>query len=275
MRKILKTDEIKELEQYVGAECYTRLVSNRHLCCRTERGGILLAFHFCDIHSASQKEDKVCIYCCEQDLVFVCDNKKCLQYAETADQQPDPYRWLLAFFLAMTADDVYQLEKMEDKITGIEDGILSRGRKDDCLGKIITMRRSLLKLKRYYEQLSLVTSDLADDEDCLLPQEMQKRFAAFDRRVDHLICSVMHLREYITQVREAYQAQIDISQNQTMKVLTVVSAVFLPLTLIVGWFGMNLQMPEYSWQFGYVYVIVLSAVVCFFCLAIFKFKKWY
>jgi magnesium transporter len=104
---------------------------------------------------------------------------------------------------------------------------------------------------------------------------MQQRLAAFDRRVDHLLGSVMHLREAVTQVREAYQAQIDISQNQTMKVLTVVSAVFLPLTLIVGWFGMNLQMPEYSWEFGYLYVIVLSAIVCFFCLAVLKLKKWY
>jgi magnesium transporter len=192
------------------------------------------------------------------------------------DEQPDSYRWLLGFFLAMTEDDVYQMEKIEDKITGIEDGILSRDRrKDDGLGKIITMRRGLLKLKRYYEQLSLVTSCLAADEEGDLPEGMQQRLAAFDRRVDHLRGSGMHLREAVTQVREAYQAQIDISQNQTMKVLTVVSAVFLPLTLIVGWFGMNLQMPEYSWEFGYLYVIVLSAIVCFFCLAVLKLKKWY
>jgi magnesium transporter len=60
-----------------------------------------------------------------------------------------------------------------------------------------------------------------------------------------------------------------------MKVFTVLTAVFLPLTLIVGWFGMNVKMPEYSWTYGYPYVIVLSIVVCGICGWIFKKKKWF
>jgi magnesium transporter len=60
-----------------------------------------------------------------------------------------------------------------------------------------------------------------------------------------------------------------------MKVFTVLTAVFLPLTLIVGWFGMNVKMPEYSWNYGYLYVIVLSITVCGICGWIFKKKKWF
>jgi magnesium transporter len=85
----------------------------------------------------------------------------------------------------------------------------------------------------------------------------------------------MDLRDFVTHVREAYQAKIDIEQNQIMKIFTVITAVFLPLTLIVGWYGMNFQMPEFKWRFGYLYVMVLSAVVCVVCFYLFRKRKWF
>ena len=94
-------------------------------------------------------------------------------------------------------------------------------------------------------------------------------------RVDRLEAAVAHLRECTTQIREAYQAQIDIEQNQIMKIFTVLTAVFMPLSLIVGWYGMNFQMPEYRWSFGYPLVILFSIVVCSVTAWIFKRKNWY
>ena len=83
------------------------------------------------------------------------------------------------------------------------------------------------------------------------------------------------LREYSTQLREVYQAQIDIRQNKIMKILTVVTTIFLPLTLIVGWYDMNFKyMPELSWKYGYLAVILLSAVIVFFCVRICRKKHF-
>ena len=75
--------------------------------------------------------------------------------------------------------------------------------------------------------------------------------------------------------REAYQSQVDISLNKTMKVLTVVTAIISPLTLIAGWYGMNLQMPEYHWSFGYPLVIGLSIAAIGLCIAYFRKHKWF
>ena len=83
------------------------------------------------------------------------------------------------------------------------------------------------------------------------------------------------LREYSLQISDAYQTQIDIRQNVVMKVLTVVTAIFLPLTLIAGWYGMNFDyMPELRWDYGYLYVFILSIMVVIGCLWIFKRKKF-
>ena len=60
-----------------------------------------------------------------------------------------------------------------------------------------------------------------------------------------------------------------------MTLLTVITTIFMPLTLIAGWYGMNFRyMPELEWRYGYLAVIVLSAAVIICCLILFKRKKW-
>ena len=76
-------------------------------------------------------------------------------------------------------------------------------------------------------------------------------------RVDRLFHSVLNLQDYVTEVREAYQAQVDINLNQLMKLFTVITTICLPLTLIAGWYGMNFPMPEYTSSIGYPMVIAL------------------
>lgn len=276
MRKILELKNIETLLDYVGFDVYSRLIANRHICFSLQDGAFLIAFHYCDIKNPSKKDDRVCIYCGTEDFIFISDNKRCIELMSDIDATMDNQNQLLRFFHALTANDVYELEKAEDRITDLEDGLITEKRSNsENSTVIIGMRRELLKMKRYYEQLALITEDLADNTNKAFSDDILKRVFSLDKRMDYLLNSVMHLREYITQVREAYQAQIDIEQNQIMKVFTVMTSIFLPLTLIVGWYGMNLQMPEFSWSFGYPFVIILSVSVILASVIIFKVKRWF
>lgn len=70
-------------------------------------------------------------------------------------------------------------------------------------------------------------------------------------------------------------ATLNYNLNNTMKLFTMVTIIFQPLTLIVGWYGMNFKyMPELGWKFGYLYVIVLSIVVVGVILYWFKKRKF-
>lgn len=83
------------------------------------------------------------------------------------------------------------------------------------------------------------------------------------------------LRGSVVHLQDAYQSFIDLKTNHTMQIFTVVSTIFFPLTLIVGWYGMNFKyMPELQWKYGYVFVIALSVIVVAVLAIIGKKKKW-
>ena len=84
------------------------------------------------------------------------------------------------------------------------------------------------------------------------------------------------LREYSGQISEIYQAQIDIYQNKVMKILTVVTTIFLPLSLLAGWYGMNFKnMPELEWPYSYPIAAAAGVIIIAVSLYILKKKKFW
>ena len=98
----------------------------------------------------------------------------------------------------------------------------------------------------------------------------------FHNKADRLDQHCGMLREYMVQIRELYQQQIDIQQNNTMRILTIVTAIFSPLTLIAGWYGMNfVNMPELQSKYGYVTIAVLCFVIILLEILYFRHKKYW
>ena len=141
---------------------------------------------------------------------------------------------------------------------------------------MIARRKELMKLGAYYNQLLDMGDTMAENYNNLLNEEDCRLFKMFADRVTRLYDYAQNLREYALQIREMYQTQIDIRQNNVMRFLTVVTTIFMPLTLIVGWYGMNFVfMPETQWKYGYPAVIAVSAVVILLEIWYFKKKKWF
>jgi magnesium transporter len=192
-----------------------------------------------------------------------------------AEQLDD--RVLYVFFSELIKGDIDYLEELEERITENEDQVISnyKSYKRGYAGEIIALRRELLKLKRYYEQLNNIFEGLMENDNKLISPENLRYFRILDSKIDRLFAHALNLRDYITQVREAYQAQVDIEQNSLMKIFTVVTSIFLPLTLIVGWYGMNIKMPEFQWDYAYPVIgggCVLLAVAL---IIFFKRRKWF
>ena len=239
----------------------------------------LLAFDWYDVRKGG-KSEKVLVYLDQEDLFFFCRDEAAAQYVRGAVQElngsvTDNQQLLYRFFAGLFKGDMAYLEKLEAKINEGE-GIILEGRaKDDAPRRIAAWRRELLRLKRYYEQLDAIFDEMCDNDNGLIEADILARLEVLWRRTGRYLQKVCALQELVAQLREAYQSQLAIQQNDLMRVFTIVTVLFLPLTLITGWFGMNfVNMPELQSEWGYPAIIAASVLLVAGLLWFFRHKKW-
>ena len=187
---------------------------------------------------------------------------------------PGLERFIYDFLETIISGDLNMLERYEDEITIIEDRILE-GNLTGELERNNEIRGELLKLKMYYEQLIDLGQELAENENDFFMSDNLRFFELFTARVTRLQGLVSTLKEYTMQVRELYQSELSVKQNRIMTVLTVVTTIIMPLTLVTGWYGMNFKyMPELDSPLAYPIVIGVVILMAISGIIYFKKKKW-
>ena len=187
---------------------------------------------------------------------------------------PGLERFLYDLLEMTISQDLALLEKSEQKLNRIEEAIL-RGEIEQYPQEMNDIRGDLLDLRVHYEQLIDFGQELEENENGFFREENLRYFHLFTERVLRLQDLVSGQREYVTQLRDLLQSQLEVKQNRIMTVLTVITSIFMPLTLIAGWYGMNFRyMSELEWRYSYPAVIVISAAIVAICLVWFRRKKW-
>ncbi len=222
---------------------------------------------------------RIGIYVTPDQVVFVCNRPSGVvqgvleAFSCTKTVNLNLTRVLYAFFNRLTSNDSEELEDLEEEISAIEESVIE-DKSGDYIRDIVAMRKKLMFYKKYYEQLLDVAESIEENANGMLTPGALRYFKMFTARIERLNRNTLNLRDYITQVREAYQSQVDIGLNSIMKLFTVITAIFLPLTLLVGWYGMNFKnMPELQWPYGYFMAIGVSLVFVVASVIYFKKKK--
>lgn len=184
-------------------------------------------------------------------------------------------RFIYDLFVSFLEGDVLFLQKIQRKIQSVEAAILED--KDQDFGKeMLTIKKQIMRFNRYYGLATDMIDELIDSELDFFERGDKPMFDRLRDRFARLEEECIGLREYAIEVQNIYQAQIGIQQNNVMKMLTVVTTVFMPLTLIAGWYGMNfINMPELKSSLGYPVVILVSIVIIIVCIIIFRRKKFW
>lgn len=179
------------------------------------------------------------------------------------------------FLELLIAKDLHHLQELEGRLDQLEDRVL-RGDLDNFNPEMTALRKEIAGWIRYYTQLDDVVCEFQENENAYFNENELRMFRMVEKRIGRLASQAQTLREYGLQVRELFQAEIDIRQNRIMKILTIVTTIFLPLSLVAGWYGMNfVNMPELTWKYGYPAVIAASVLVVLICLWIMKKKKFW
>ncbi|MDD8027365.1 MAG: magnesium/cobalt transporter CorA [Acidobacteriota bacterium] len=182
----------------------------------------------------------------------------------------------LAYALLDAVVDQYfvVLEKLGERIEALEEDLVNNPRKE-TLHEIHKLKREMIYVRKSVWPVREVVAGLERAESGLI----QPATDIFLRDVyDHtvqVIDNVETFRDMISGMVETYLSSVSNRMNEIMKVLTIISTIFIPLTFIVGVYGMNFKhMPELEWKWGYFLIWGVIMAVALAMADFFRRKKW-
>lgn len=166
-------------------------------------------------------------------------------------------------------------DRYEDRLEALEERSFEDEVGEEVLEQAAAVRRDILELRRLAVAQRQLLLPVAKGEYDFVSETLSQRFSHVCDHLSHVVDSVDALRELIVSIRENYHAALTRRTNDTMKLLTVLTAILMPLTLIAGIYGMNLPLwppsdhPLSFW--GVLATMVLSAAGM---LYYFRRRRW-
>jgi magnesium transporter len=162
----------------------------------------------------------------------------------------------------------YQVETIEEAIDSGSDNFEFQ--------KIQKIKKELIYLRKALYPLRDALSKLIKEEYGLIDPSNTRYFSDVYDHVVHLIDSMDTYKDLTSSLMDIHINYMNTRMNEVMKVLAVISTIFMPLTFIVGVYGMNFDfMPELRWKFGYLEVWILMVAIAGGMILYFKKKKWF
>ena len=181
---------------------------------------------------------------------------------------------LFALLEAIVENYVPIIERISSKMESLEAEILSRGEKG-VLHRIHGLRREILFMRRTVFPLLEAFRKLEVEGGRFFAEETQNYMGELHDHVLEVLEILEGQRELANSLVELYYSTLSMKTNDIIRILTVVSTIFIPLTFITGLYGMNFRyMPELQWRYGYPVVLIVMLIIAISMLAYFRRKRW-
>lgn len=166
------------------------------------------------------------------------------------------------------------LETLGDKIEVLEESVLVQPQ-EELLRELHDLRSDLLSVRRSVWPLRDIINNIQRDDDTYF----QKSTNYYLRDLyDHTVQELETIETYwelLSGLQDIYLSSISNRMNEIMKVLTIITTIFIPLTFIAGLYGMNFKfMPELEYRYSYPIVILVMLIITYIMIKIFIKKKW-
>ncbi len=141
--------------------------------------------------------------------------------------------------------------------------------------QILRLKRQLITLKHYASSLRDLLMKLSGRRIGVISESCRLSLGDVYHHAEMVVNQLESQWEMIASFLDAYNAALSKKMNDTIKILTIFSAVILPLSLIAGIYGMNFKvMPELDWKYGYAMALGLMGIIGFGLVRYFKKKGW-
>jgi magnesium transporter len=173
------------------------------------------------------------------------------------------------------------VDKTNKQLEQIEESILNASISKTQLSNIISLRRKISFLEGTLGMVSRAFDDIISSsgggilEQTKLSRDSRRQIRSLNDKVTYLRRDIENMHQRVIGLREAYNSSLTANLNETIRTLTVIATVVLPLTLICGIYGMNFDiMPELRSPYGYYFALGLMAAVGGGMIGYFKWKRW-
>jgi magnesium transporter len=183
--------------------------------------------------------------------------------------------YLLYALLDVIVDNYFLIvEDVGERIEALERKISVRPGNED-LQTIQEIRSLLITVSRYTTPVREVAGRMNTVQTELIEKGTRRYINDLQDHTVYIAESINTFRDMLTNLENTYHAAQNMRMTQVMKLLTVISTIFIPLTFIVGIFGMNFDnMPELHWKYGYFLVMGSMAAISIAMLIWFRRKRW-
>jgi magnesium transporter len=167
------------------------------------------------------------------------------------------------------------MEELGEDIEDIEENLITIPTRE-TLTVVHDLKREIIALRKSVWPLREVIHNLQDSDNPVITSSTKVYFRDIYDHTIQIIDNVESARDIVSGMLDIYLSSVSNRLNEIVKVLTILSAIFIPLTFIAGVYGMNFDfMPELRQPWGYPAVLALMAVVAGGLVAYFKRKKWF
>jgi len=184
--------------------------------------------------------------------------------------------YLLYRLIDIIVDNYYNvLDRVGDLIEEIEENVYENP-STKTFHDIQLLKKELIYLRKALYPLREALSKVVKGESEFILEENLRYYSDVYDHVSHLIDSLDTYKDLTSSLLDIHINAMNTKMNEVMKVLTVISTIFMPLTFIVGVYGMNFDhMPELKWRSGYYGVWGVMFLIVISMLFFFRRKKWF
>ncbi len=166
------------------------------------------------------------------------------------------------------------LEETGEKIDMVEDELLLNPQKE-TLNDIYKLKRDLIATRKNLWLMRNAIGSLEGNEFSMISLDNKKNFKGLYDHIVQLVDLIETYRDICSGMLDIYLSSLSNRTNDIMKVLTIFSTLFIPLTFLAGVYGMNFKVfPEIYWKYGYWFFWLLSLIITALMLRFFKKKNW-
>ncbi|HZX24340.1 MAG TPA: magnesium/cobalt transporter CorA [Woeseiaceae bacterium] len=163
---------------------------------------------------------------------------------------------------------------LEERLETLE-GEMFRDPRDELLAELLNYVANLRKLRRVFAYQQALMADLVNGERRFIGERGEHEFRDAYEQMERLASLSQLYQELAVDLMNGHISLTSHRLNQIMKVLTIVTVIFLPLGILAGIYGMNFDyMPELDWRYGYFAALGTMAAVVITLLTVFRRKGW-